>query len=398
MSQGEKLQHEKPSKRYLRKLTFGGRSQARSELNESLESTGGAPSFTAASLTDERAHAARARAVELIEQQGQSLSQSDQDELDQVFLKSGVEALRRLRIDREDAQLSDLHVEGLEAIVETDGSRPALLLSESDEIDLEDKILSDWKDSAQEYKNQIKRVSSAVGRVDLNGKHRGTGFVVRDGLILTNRHVLQELATQDDQGTWHFSGQPTIVFDAEPDSNRTREFKLKQQVVHAGNQKIGSGALDFNKMDFAVLECEVPDNADFPESLPLENDADKVVRNRPIYALGYPGQPRRGQYKFSVLMKLFGNKFSVKRFAPGEINQELGGVTGDDKTTVFSHDATTLGGNSGSCIVDFGDDGLLVVGLHFAGMAKTENYAHSSAKLKEYLDELDLSWKDWLDT
>jgi V8-like Glu-specific endopeptidase len=64
---------------------------------------------------------------------------------------------------------------------------------------------------------------------------------------------------------------------------------------------------------------------------------------------------------------------------------------------VFGHDATTLSGNSGSCVVDLGNDGRLVVGLHFAGVPKQANYAHSSACLRGPLAELGLGWKDWLE-
>ena len=333
----------------------------------------------------------------MVKREGESLTQLEREELDEVFLKNGVEAMDRLRNDGQAAHLDEYHIEGLEAIIETDGSRPALRLSESDEIDLQDDILGDWKVSAEKYASQITRVASAVGRIDRDGAHCGTGFVVKDGLILTNRHVLQELASEDGDGEWRFIGEPTITFDSEPGDNRRREFRIKKRVVLAGDKKIERTDLDFNKMDFAVLECEIPDATVFPEPLPMENDPDKIVLNRPIYALGYPGAPSRGQYRFKVLMKLFGNKFSIKRFAPGEIDRELGSVTSDDNQTVFAHDATTLGGNSGSCIVDFGDDGLLVVGLHFAGMAKTENYAHSIATLKAFLSGLGLTWKDWLE-
>ena len=73
-----------------------------------------------------------------------------------------------------------------------------------------------------------------------------------------------------------------------------------------------------------------------------------------------------------------------------------GKIMSKSPSGVVHHDATTLGGNSGSCVVDFSDDGLLVVGLHFAGLKGTENYAHSNAALRDSLVDIDLSWKDWL--
>ena len=66
-------------------------------------------------------------------------------------------------------------------------------------------------------------------------------------------------------------------------------------------------------------------------------------------------------------MKLFQFRYGVKRYAPGEIDRGLGSRADRTGETVFAHDSTTLGGNSGSCVVDLGNDGRLVVGLHFAG-------------------------------
>jgi hypothetical protein len=47
-------------------------------------------------------------------------------------------------------------------------------------------------------------------------------------------------------------------------------------------------------------------------------------------------------------------------------------------------------------VVDLGNDGRLVVGLHFAGAPKKANFAHSNARLHETLGDLALSWKEWL--
>ncbi len=66
----------------------------------------------------------------------------------------------------------------------------------------------------------------------------GDGFVCRDGLILTNRHVLQGLATQGSAGEWEFRGQPSITFDAKPADSRSRQFKIRKKVVLAGPEAI----------------------------------------------------------------------------------------------------------------------------------------------------------------
>ena len=64
----------------------------------------------------------------------------------------------------------------------------------------------------------------------------------------------------------------------------------------------------------------------------------------------------------------------TKRFSPGT-------VIGWRDVNVFTHDASTLPGSSGSCIVDFED--RRVVGLHYGGRYKDQNYAVSLWKFRE---------------
>jgi V8-like Glu-specific endopeptidase len=374
--------------RYLRKLSRVSAAGGVEAAGESAEA-----------FSENRAEEAHERAIDSIERESQAkLDKTSRDELKKLFLGDGAEALSKLKSDGERADLTDEEQGALEAIVVMDGSRPTMALSADDRLDLGDPTLGQWKDVTKKFADQITRVASAVGRIDLDGEHRGTGFAVKDGLVLTNRHVLQELAEEVDPKNkkWRFRGEPSITFDANPNESRTRQFKLKTEVILAGPDAINRMSIDYNRLDFAILECIVPAGARLPEPLELENDADKVVEGRPIFTLGYPAKPAPGAYQWDVLHKHFRNRYSVKRFAPGEIDRGLGTRAAGTGETVFTHDTTTLGGNSGSCVVDLGNDGRLVVGLHFAGMPKTANYAHSQATLKKSFEALELDWKEWI--
>jgi V8-like Glu-specific endopeptidase len=373
--------------RYLRKLSHG----------VPAASAGAVESATAESLTSEHAEEAHARAVETIEQEsGRKLDPASREKLERIFLGDGKEAISRLKNDGAEAELTERHEDALEAIVEVDGSRPTLIFSDEDRIDLEDKTLGQWKGVAKKFVDQISKVASAVGRVDLNGSHQGTGFVITDGLILTNRHVLQALATQKRSGEWEFMGEPSITFDANPEKSRKRQLKIRKKVIRTGTEPIDRHAIDYRKLDFAVLECETSDEKHLPEPLALESDADKVAVGRPVFTIGYPAKPGPGTYESDVLQKLFQYRYGVKRFATGEIDRGFGSSAEGTGETVFAHDSTTLGGNSGSCVVDLGNDGRLVVGLHFAGAPKKANYAHANARLHETLADLGLAWKEWI--
>lgn len=70
----------------------------------------------------------------------------------------------------------------------------------------------------------------------------------------------------------------------------------------------------------------------------------------------------------------FGNQFGIKRLSPGYVklieNRGWSYPVAGGSVDVFLHDASTLGGSSGSCILDLST--LQVVGLHFGGWAQAE--------------------------
>ena len=61
--------------------------------------------------------------------------------------------------------------------------------------------------------------------------------------------------------------------------------------------------------------------------------------------------------------RLFGDKYNVKRLAPGQVMRV--------EDELLMHDCSTLGGNSGSPIVDLATGEVL--GLHFSGVFLREN-------------------------
>jgi hypothetical protein len=67
------------------------------------------------------------------------------------------------------------------------------------------------------------------------------------------------------------------------------------------------------------------------------------------------------------MRSIFGDIFGVKRLQPGEIMAFF------DDEGLFNHDCSTLGGNSGSCVVDLASHQVL--GLHFQGYYLQYNQA-----------------------
>lgn len=128
--------------------------------------------------------------------------------------------------------------------------------------------------------------------------------------------------------------------------------------------------------DMALLE--VPDLA--PTLTPLRlavRDARDLGGNR-IAVIGYPARdPLRNDP--AVQDELFERVFQVKRLQPGEI-------VGGQPTASFgkivqaaTHDCSTLGGNSGSAVIDLETGEVL--GLHFGGRYLDTNYAVPSFEM-----------------
>ena len=74
---------------------------------------------------------------------------------------------------------------------------------------------------------------------------------------------------------------------------------------------------------------------------------------------------------------IFQDVYNVKRFAPGEV------VSPGLVHWYLTHDASTLGGNSGSAVLDLATQ--QVVGLHFGGSFRKTNYAVKASVIKDIL-------------
>ena len=105
--------------------------------------------------------------------------------------------------------------------------------------------------------------------------------------------------------------------------------------------------------DLAVFSCPKAQN----EITPIEL-LDTWQSDQPVAAIGYPWEDSRVSYQVRNIMKrIFGGIYDVKRLAPGFLK------TGDEQ--VLRHDCSTLGGNSGSALIDI--ESGHAVGLHARG-------------------------------
>ncbi len=314
-----------------------------------------------------------------------------------VLLRTTQRAARKLD-NNPAAALSPDEAGALEAVSRTDGTRPTLLVRD-DTVDPSHPLAGDWSDTLAATQDVLRNAIRAIGRIEpTNATSRnffGTGWVVDGdrGLVLTNQHVLDAMwrrlphAMARTATGFRVHDGAVIDFAAESGSSRTRRFRIVEATPSTVD---GPG---FARLDVAVLRID-PDQPEevIPDAVPVLADPDGPRGNLGSFCVvGFPGPPRfisglhEGVDWRWVNATLFGNRYGVKRLAPGNAHRPLGMFSGDGRQWVFGHDATTLGGNSGSPVLAWGDGAF---GLHFAGASVDTNCAHAVSASAEELRTL----------
>lgn len=328
-----------------------------------------------------------------------------------TFLRHADRGLRTL--DREPTAPLDRDASfAVEAVIRTDGTRPSIPVREG-VVDPEHPLAGSWHDTLVAVRDTIRVRLAAVGRIEpatpSANNFFGTGWLVdkAKGLALTNLHVLEAMwrrlpnaMLKNADGSFRvLPGAAFIDFAAELGSLEKRRF----QIVEARGAGIdGAG---FARLDAAVLKVEPLAGAaaltDLPEPIPVIADVDGPMGNLTSFAVvGYPGPPlfttgvHEGVDWVWVNGALFGGRFGIKRLSPGQAHKPLGTLVGDAKPWVFGHDATTLGGSSGSVALAWLDQGKGGFGLHFAGASVDTNYAHAIGQIRERLTVLGITVQD----
>ena len=214
---------------------------------------------------------------------------------------------------------------------------------------------------------RLNHVIPSAGRIDLRN-HRldwvGTGWMVAPRLVVTNRHVAEEFARPIDHGfafrQSHGGRRVTAYLDWRQEYRQPDESRFRVEEVIWIEPEDGP--------DVALLRIAERGEGSEPPPAVVSLMADEEIRQLSVGSwigvVGYPAYDSRNDHDDQ--QRIFDGIYNCKSLAPGQVTA----FAGDSE---LQHDATTLGGNSGSVVVDLASGKAL--GLHFGGIEGERNYA-----------------------
>ena len=269
--------------------------------------------------------------------------------------ESGLQKLAEDRVQ----EITPSEMFGLEAIVLPRNRPVAFVRGESyDDLDGPWVSLND-----DVVKRRIASLLPLIGRVEVPSSpilpYAGTGFVVGQGLIATNRHVAQLFSQGLGLTIRYRAGDAAIDFKRQidaPDDDRTAYLSVRAvEMIHP-------------YWDMALLRV---DDLPTDRMLRLSVKSPEELLDHNVVVIGYPARDERNDV--ALQDRIFNRTYNVKRLQPGVIRARAKIQSFENTVNALTHDASTLGGNSGSAVIEV-DTGE-VVALHFAGEYLKANYA-----------------------
>jgi len=269
--------------------------------------------------------------------------------------ESGLQKLAEDRVQ----EITPNEMFGLEAIV-LPRNRPVAFARGESYDDFDDPWVSLNNDV---IKKRIAGLLPLIGRVEVPSSpilpYAGTGFVVGRNLIATNRHVAQIFAQGLGLTIRYRAGDAAIDFKRQvdaPDDERAAYLSVRAvEMIHP-------------YWDMALLRV---DGLPTDRMLKLSVKSPEELLDHNVVVIGYPARDERNDV--ALQDRIFNRTYNVKRLQPGVVRTRAKVQSFENTVNALTHDASTLGGNSGSAVIEV-ETGE-VVALHFAGEYLKANYA-----------------------
>ena len=255
--------------------------------------------------------------------------------------------------------------------------RPVLaIVHNAARLDFSDSESAVWRERLRASAPLLTRAAQAVGRIEVTGlpgvSFVGTGWLVDANTVVTNRHVALAFGRRSRAGFTFKQSSRTrpmkVAIDFLEEIGRPEDLEFRiVEILHIEDEP---------GPDFALLRVEQRSgrNALVP---PIPLAATAVTPEQQVAVIGYPARDSRVP-DAQLMQSIFGDVYEKKRLAPGQIIKA--------RKDVVLHDCTTLGGNSGSVVLDLATG--QAVGLHFAGRFLEANYAVPASVVNARLEQV----------
>ncbi len=186
--------------------------------------------------------------------------------------------------------------------------------------------------------DKLAHLKNAVCRLTLNGRGMGTGFMLAEGIIITNHHVVP------DEGT---AQRMQVEFGYEFDSNKILKkadvFSLHPQLFFCTSSITPVHGDPTSGLDFTLIAVDPAADLSRYTIAPLDGTLGKIVMGELCITIQHPaGEPKKVVLKNISLLKL--------------------------TETHLIYESDTLPGSSGSMVVGLGTGEIIA--LHHAGVPK----------------------------
>lgn len=237
----------------------------------------------------------------------------------------------------------------------------------------------EWCKKLIKSRSMLETAIRSVGRIEAVNvpgyEWLGTAWIARDDVIVTNAHVARLFASKVSDGKFEFkqnyrNERMKARLDTREEIDQAEEIEyLVTDVLYISESE---------KSDLAFLRVKrlSEDGIELPQAIPISDTTIETPVD--IAVIGYPARDSRAVT--TDMMQVFGDVYDVKRIS-------LGSASATQWPGILRHDCSTLGGNSGSPLIDLNTGRVL--GIHFCGgTTETGNGAVSSAQIKKVLDNL----------